>query len=122
MGTHGKTYGAVRHLHVTFPSLASTPDSGDVQRVAGADSSSDPIERDIIDILKRLSRRPINPTTDSELLADLGFDSLQVLELVGELEDHFNIAVPLNALTHIKSVGQVAVAVRQLVAGAGARS
>ena len=39
-------------------------------------------------------------------MADLGFDSLQVLELVGELEDHFNIAVPLNALTHIRTVAR----------------
>jgi acyl carrier protein len=50
----------------------------------------------------------------SELLADLGFDSLQVLELVGELEDHFNIAVPLNALTHIRTVRDVVSEVHRL--------
>jgi acyl carrier protein len=66
------------------------------------------IELETIEILKRLSRRPIDPTPDSELLADLGFDSLQVLELVGELEYHFNVAVPLNSLTHIRTVSQVA--------------
>ena len=79
-------------------------------------ASSDRFERDTIEILKRLSRRPIDPRPDSELLADLGFDSLQVLELVGELEDHFNIAVPLNSLTHIRTVGQIAAEVRRLVA------
>jgi acyl carrier protein len=79
-----------------------------------ANSSSDRFERDTIDILKRLSRRPIDPAPDSELMADLGFDSLQVLELVGELEDHFNIAVPLNSLTHIRTVGQIADEVRKL--------
>jgi acyl carrier protein len=63
----------------------------------------------------RLSRRPIVPAPDHELLADLGFDSLQVLELVGELEDRFNIAVPLNSLTHIRTVGQIAAEVRRLV-------
>jgi acyl carrier protein len=78
-------------------------------------SSADRFERDTIDILKRLSRRPIEPAPESELLADLGFDSLQVLELVGELEDHFNIAVPLNSLTHIRTVGQIAAEVRRLV-------
>ena len=76
---------------------------------------SDRFERDTIDILKRLSRRPIEPTSQSELLADLGFDSLQVLELVGELEDHFDIAVPLNALTHIRTVEQIAAEMRRLV-------
>jgi acyl carrier protein len=78
------------------------------------EASPDRFERDTVEILKRLSRRPIDPGPTSELLADLGFDSLQVLELVGELEDHFNIAVPLNALTHIRTVDQIVAEVRSL--------
>ncbi|MGE0449620.1 MAG: acyl carrier protein [Vicinamibacterales bacterium] len=76
--------------------------------------SADRFERDTIDILKRVSRRPVEPAPDSELMADLGFDSLQILEFVGELEDHFNIAVPLNSLTHLRTVGQIAAEVRRL--------
>ena len=30
-----------------------------------------------------------------------------MLELVGELEDHFGIAVPLDSLTHIRTVGRI---------------
>lgn len=86
-----------------------------------ANPTAESIERDTIDILKRLSRRPIEPTAGSELMADLGFDSLQILELVGELEDHFNIAVPLNALTHIRTVGQIATEVQKLVAAGETR-
>jgi acyl carrier protein len=56
----------------------------------------------------------VDPTPSSELLADLGFDSLQVLELVGELEDHFDIAVPLNALTHVRTVGDIAAEIHRL--------
>jgi acyl carrier protein len=78
-------------------------------------SSADRYELETIAIVKRLSRRPIDPAPDSELMADLGFDSLQVLELVGELEDHFNIAVPLNSLTHIRTVRQIAAEVQRLV-------
>ena len=48
-------------------------------------------------------------------MEDLGFDSLQVLELVGELEDHFNIAVPLNLLINIRTVAQITEEVRRLV-------
>ena len=79
----------------------------------------DRFERETIEILKRLSRRPIDPAPEIELLADLGFDSLQVLELVGELEDHYNIAVPLNALTHIRTVSQISAEVARLVAEQG---
>jgi acyl carrier protein len=84
--------------------------------VPGAEDAPIPdwFERDTLEVLKRLSRRPIDPAPQHELLADLGFDSLQVLELVGELEDHFGVAVPLNALTHIRTVGQVIDEVRRL--------
>lgn len=83
---------------------------------------ADDFETDTIEILKRLSRRPIEPTPSSELMADLGFDSLQVLELVGELEDHFNIAVPLNSLTHIRTVAEIAAEARRLRSGQEARA
>jgi acyl carrier protein len=76
----------------------------------------DRFARDIVDILKRVSRLPIEPTLDSELLADLGFDSLQVLEVVGELEEHFKITVPLNDLARVRTVAQVVAEVRGLVA------
>ena len=106
-------------VRVTFDGLAQLfdPAPGGAVPDAPVAPSADRFERDTIEILKRLSRRPIEPTPESELLADLGFDSLQVLELVGELEDHFNIAVPLNALTHIRTVAQIAAEVRRLRAG-----
>ncbi|MGE3510677.1 MAG: phosphopantetheine-binding protein [Vicinamibacterales bacterium] len=78
-------------------------------------STDDPIASETIAILKRLSRKPVDPTSDRELMADLGFDSLLVLELVGELEDRFDIAIPLNDLTHIRTVDQIVGEVRRLV-------
>jgi acyl carrier protein len=115
--------GAARHVHVTFHSLANTSDParGGTAPGIGAAFPHDRIERDTIEILKRLSRRPVDPGPQSELLADLGFDSLQVLELVGELEDHFGIAIPLNSLTHIRTVAEIAGEVRRLVAEPEAR-
>ncbi len=81
--------------------------------------TDDVIDRDTIAILKRLSRKPIEPAPELELMADLGFDSLLVMELVGELEDHFDIAVPLNNLTHIRTVGQIVAEIQRLVAAGG---
>ena len=104
--------------------MAYSTDPARAGGVAGEDvapgaAAAGAIERDILDIVQRLARRPVEPTLESELLADLGFDSLQVLELVGELEDHFDIAVPLNALTHVRTVAQIAAEVRRLVATEG---
>jgi acyl carrier protein len=106
-------------LRVTFSSLAiSNPGRGGTTPGAGAVSLPDHFERDILELIKTLCRRPIEPTLDSELLADLGFDSLQVLELIGEIEDRFNVAVPLNDLTHVRTVAQVVAQVRRLAVGA----
>ncbi|HKT81751.1 MAG TPA: acyl carrier protein [Vicinamibacterales bacterium] len=102
----------VGHVRVTFPSLVSTSDPG---HAPGAQTNSpDRFEHDTLEILRRLSPHSIEPTPQSELLADLAFDSLRVLELVGELEDHFNIAIPLNSLTHIRTVDQIVAEVRRL--------
>ena len=108
--------GARGHIHVTFHGLTYTSDPVRRGSASGAAvPSNDRFERETIEIIKRLSRRPIEPKPESELMADLGFDSLQVLELVGELEDHFNIAVPLNGLTHVRTVAQIAAEAGRLV-------
>jgi len=78
--------------------------------------ASAPIEEGVIDVLKNVSRRPIEPTLASDLVADLGFDSLQVLEAIAELEDRFDISIPLNDVPTTRTVSQVVAQVAGLVA------
>jgi acyl carrier protein len=73
------------------------------------------IEEGVIEVLKNVSRRPIEPTLSSELIADLGFDSLQVLEVIAELEDRFDISIPLNDVPATRTVAQVVAQVGRLV-------
>jgi acyl carrier protein len=75
------------------------------------------IEEGVIDVLKSVSRRPIQPTLKSDLVADLGFDSLQVLEVIAELEDRFDISIPLNDVPATRTVAQVVGQVTQLMEG-----
>jgi acyl carrier protein len=78
--------------------------------------ASDRIEAGVIDVLKNVSRRPIDPTPASDLVADLGFDSLQVLEVIAELEDRFDISIPLNDVPATRTVAQVISQVAALIA------
>jgi acyl carrier protein len=80
-----------------------------------ADTALSRIESGVIDVLKNVSRRPIEPLLSSDLVADLGFDSLQVLEVVAELEDTFDISIPLNDVPAIRTVSQVVAQVAVLV-------
>ncbi|HUC76524.1 MAG TPA: acyl carrier protein [Vicinamibacterales bacterium] len=73
------------------------------------------IEEGVIDVLKNVSRRPIEPALESDLVADLGFDSLQVLEVIAELEDRFDISIPLNDVPASRNVAQVVAQVAQLL-------
>jgi acyl carrier protein len=77
--------------------------------------ASTSLEDAVIDVLKNVSRRPIEPTLASDLVADLGFDSLQVLELIAELEDRFDISIPLNDVPSTRTVAQVVAQVSRLV-------
>jgi acyl carrier protein len=73
------------------------------------------LEDAVFDVLKNVSRRPIEPTLASDLVSDLGFDSLQVLELVAELEDRFDISIPLNDVPSTRTVAQIVAQVARLV-------
>ena len=77
--------------------------------------ASTSVEDAVIDVLKNVSRRPIEPTLASDLVADLGFDSLQVLELIAELEDRFDISIPLNDVPSTRTVAQIVAQVARLV-------
>ena len=80
-----------------------------------AQSAPASIEDGVIDVLKQVSRRPIRPTLGSDLVTDLGFDSLQVLELIAELEDRFDISIPLNEVPATRTVAHVVAQVTALV-------
>jgi len=84
------------------------------------DSASSDIEAGVIDVLKSVSRRPIEPTLASDLVTDLGFDSLQVLEVIAELEDRFDVSIPLNDVPAARTVAQVVGQVTALVEGRAA--
>jgi acyl carrier protein len=55
---------------------------------------------------------PLGEETD--LVADIGLSSLQVMELIERLEDHFDISIPLNILPDITTVGDLAARLRDL--------
>ena len=77
--------------------------------------TSAPLADGVIEVLKQVSRRPIEPSLDSDLVADLGFDSLQILEVIAELEDRFDISIPLNDVPATRTVAQVVAQVARLV-------
>ena len=74
-----------------------------------------------MDILRRLvmliepfNKKGIDVTADTSFADDLELDSLTVMDLVANIEDEWDINMPLNMLPELETVGQVADAVAKL--------
>ncbi len=55
---------------------------------------------------------------ETDIAAELAIDSVTIMDLVFELEEQFDIAVPLNQMEDVRTVGQLADLVASL-AGSG---
>ena len=73
------------------------------------------IEAEVVAIVKRISRQPVEPEAESDLALDLGFDSMRVFELIAALEDRFDVSIPLNDIETIRTVAQVGEYLRDLI-------
>jgi len=47
-------------------------------------------------------------TEETDMIADLGLDSLKVMKIVENVEDSFDISIPLNILPEVRTVGDFA--------------
>ncbi len=56
---------------------------------------------------------------DSSVVADTGLDSVSVMDFVFELEDEFEITIPLDRIAEIKTVADLANTVEKLCEEAG---
>ena len=64
--------------------------------------------------LRQLNKKGVvlNETTD--LVADVGLSSLEVMEFIEKIEDHFDITIPLNILPDVNTIGDLASKVQEL--------
>lgn len=77
-----------------------------------------PTDSEIYDKICELVK-PYNPKNhkierSSGIMSDLEVDSVAVFDLIMELEDHYDISIPMEMVSDIKTVGELAVAVREL--------
>jgi len=64
--------------------------------------------------LGELNKKDIELSETTDLVADIGLSSLEVMELIEKIEDHFDISIPLNILPDVNTVGELAGKVQEL--------
>lgn len=74
----------------------------------------------IISIIKRVGEATIDPnlviTGDTDIVADLQFDSIDMVLIVGEIEEAFGISIENDMIQEIRTVNDLNEKVRQLSA------
>ena len=73
------------------------------------------ILREVIDLLHKHAPQPGPIQEMTELVDDLGFDSLRVMEMLHDVEDAFDITYPLNALSDLRTVKDFAMQIQKIL-------
>lgn len=71
-------------------------------------ASSEEVVRDIIDRLSAVPELRAPVTAQSRIAEDLNMDSLAIMNFIMTLEDHYDVALPLDRLAKIKTVAELA--------------
>ncbi|MEE8107590.1 MAG: acyl carrier protein [Gammaproteobacteria bacterium] len=62
----------------------------------------------VLSIVDRIIKGRVALSADTELQEDVGMTSLQVMDLVLEIEEEFDISFPLNRLPDIRTIRDLA--------------
>jgi acyl carrier protein len=52
---------------------------------------------------------------DTDLINDLGFDSLKVMEMLNDVEDIFDITYPLNDLSDLRTINDFVLQIQDII-------
>ena len=64
--------------------------------------------------LKKFCAPDAQITPETDLINQLAIDSVKLLNLIMEVEDEFDISVPLNALTDVQTVHELATLIHRI--------
>ena len=69
----------------------------------------------LLEILKPFTKEGQQLKEETKLVGELGLDSLQVMQVLLKIEDHFDISIPLNNLPTIQTIQELVLEIEKLV-------
>jgi acyl carrier protein len=66
-------------------------------------------------LVRPYCKKPIELGEDTDLINEVGLDSIKVMDLMMQTEDHFDISVPLNILPYVRTLGDFAEQLQKLL-------
>ena len=77
--------------------------------------SKEDVLAQLFKLVRPYSESPMTLREQTRLIEDVGLNSMKVMELVMQVEDHFDISVPLNILPDVQTIGEFAEQVQKLL-------
>lgn len=81
---------------------------------SGIQEDDDLVFRRICTLLEPLNQKGVKLTRDVDLVADLEVDSVAVLDIVMDIEDFYDISIPVNTISETKTIGQLVDAIHAI--------
>ena len=70
--------------------------------------SKEEILDQLIELIRPYAEEPMVLSDQTRIIDDVGLDSMKVMELVMQIEDCFDVSVPLNILPDVNTIGEFA--------------
>lgn len=70
---------------------------------------------ELYDLVRPLISEDVELTEDTDLIDDLGLDSMKIMDLLSMIEDSQDISIPLNILPDIRTIKDFALKLQPLL-------
>jgi len=82
-------------------------------------SQIDNIKAEIAEVLSARVPAGVQVSAQTQIARDLGLDSVAVMDFVMDIEDHFDISIPLDRIAEVETVEDLSRAVEALLKDKG---
>ena len=82
-------------------------------------TNTNTIEAQVLELLAHRVPADIKVTAQTKIAGDLGLDSVAVLDFILDVEDHFNISIPLDRVAEVQTIAELSHAIDGLKRAVG---
>ena len=88
--------------------------SADDTTPSGVQEDDDLVFHKICSLIEPLNNTGVKLTRETDLVADLEVDSVSILDVVMEIEDNYDISIPVNTISEIRTIGELVDAIHAI--------
>lgn len=82
--------------------------------MSGIQEDDDLVFHKIAALLEPLNEKGVKLTRDVDIITDLEIDSVSLLDVVMDIEDNYDISIPVNTISEIKTIGELVDAIHAI--------